>query len=88
MDLHINEFVETSLNYKEKNRERDLGKEIVANFTSGASLPPAGIRVERHNKTLHLDGKGLSGACTLERRSAEESRLCQFTNKVLPGFST
>lgn len=60
---------------------RDLDKETVATFISGASHPPAGISADRHNKTLHLEDTGLNGACNLEK-SAEESCLCRFTKKV------
>ena len=76
--MHINEFGETSLNYKERNRGKDLDKETAATFTSGVSHPPAGINEHRHGKALHLKGTGLSGVRNLEC-SAEESCLCPCT---------
>jgi len=41
-------------------KSTDLDNETVATFNSGASHPPAGTRADRHNKTLHLEGTGLS----------------------------
>ena len=73
----INEIAVTSLNYEERNRERDLDRETEATI-SGASHPPAGIREHCHGKALHLKGTGLSGVHNLES-SAKESCLCQCT---------
>jgi hypothetical protein len=65
---------------------RNLDKETVATFISGASHPPAGTRADRHSKTLHLEGTGLIWTCNLEKMSAEESILCRFTKKILQQF--
>ena len=67
-------------------KSTDLDNETVATFNSGASHPPTGTRADRHNKTLHLEGTGLSWTCILENTSAEESTLCQFTKQILHQF--
>lgn len=80
--IHLCKCISTNLatfpSTKWRRRERkDLFKIIEADFTCAVQLPPPGASMERHKKTIHLEGAGLSGACTLLKRwRAEESRLC------------